>query len=1022
MLRSARPVLLPLLVCAALFPASAAGDAASDLPPNLHWWVVQQTENGQRADFFIVLKHQADLSAAGALADKRDKGRFVFSALTQAADAAQGPVRSWLDSRGVRYRPYWIVNAILVQGGDRALAVEAARRPEVDRVEGNPVIRNVLPRPGAVEEQAAPAPSAAPGSPAAGGEPDGVEWNISKVQAPAVWNLGFRGEGIVVAGQDTGIRWTHNTLKNKYRGWNGSAADHNYNWHDAIHEAGSSCGADSPVPCDDHGHGTHTMGTVVGDDGGSNQVGMAPGAKWIGCRNMNAGAGTPATYLECFEFFLAPTKIDGSDPDPTKAPDVTNNSWGCPTSEGCSWDTLQAAVDNQKAAGIMTVASAGNSGSSCNTVTDPPALYLSAYTVGSTTSSDAMSYFSSRGYATGTGAMKPEIVAPGSGVRSAYNSSDSAYTTMDGTSMAGPHVAGAVALLWSAHSCFLNEQNDTQTALSAAALDLPGAVESCGGDYTTGPNNTWGNGRLDILSAVNAGCLCAVPGAPAIDGATAPADNRITVSWDAGVPAGDSYRIYRSVGGCPGGAFELVRSGQPASPWTDTGVSGGITYSYKVAAVDSTGGCESAPSACAEATATGPCTLAPSFAGLASVTNPGQSTCALSLAWPAATAACSGPVRYRIYRSTTSPVALVPANVIASGVDGTSYLDAAGLSSGGTYYYVVRAVDLSNGSEDPNSVERVGSPSGPISTQTLTETFEGAGGFDLPGWSTAALSGAVNWAWSDTYAESPTHSWHARDAGSRGDKVLTSPAFGVQAGSRLSFSHGFRFEGTVASCRDAGTLEYAVGPTFATWTVVPDAWFTANGFNGTVSTCCSNPLAGKRAWCVSNGSAQPVTLDLGALEGKTVRLRWHEGEDNSGAAAGWYVDTVTVRDAAVGSTCETGHAPPPPVADSVRFTRGAGSLLSVTYDAATCSAQKVVVLYNALGAWDGYAGCAQADGGNGGSTVVDSTGQENVWYNLVWTAGETAGHPGYSSSGPRGWTVGTLCGMSADDHGRAACP
>ena len=184
------------------------------------------------------------------------------------------------------------------------------------------------------------------------------------------------------------------------------------------------------------------MGTVLGDDGGSNQVGMAPQAKWIGCRNMDGGAGTPATYLECFQFFLAPTRLDGSSPDPTKAPDVTNNSWGCPTSEGCSWDTLQTAVDNQKAAGIMTVASAGNSGSSCNTVTDPPALYLSAYTVGSTTSSDSMSYFSSRGYATGTNAMKPEIVAPGSGVRSAYNSSDSAYTTMDGTSMAGPHVAG----------------------------------------------------------------------------------------------------------------------------------------------------------------------------------------------------------------------------------------------------------------------------------------------------------------------------------------------------------------------------------------------------------------------------------------------------------------------------------------------------------------------------------------------------------------------------------------------------
>jgi hypothetical protein len=97
-------------------------------------------------------------------------------------------------------------------------------------------------------------------------------------------------------------------------------------------------------------------------------------------------------------------------------------------------------------------------------------------------------------------------------------------------------------------------------------------------------------------------------------------------------------------------------------------------------------------------------------------------------------------------------------------------------------------------------------------------------------------------------------------------------------------------------------------------------------------------------------------------------------------------------------------------------------MLSVTYDAATCSAQKVIVLYNTLGVWDGYAGCAQPDGGNSGSTVVDSTGQVNVWYNLVWTSGGTAGHPGFASSGARAWIAGTLCGTSADDHGRTTCP
>ncbi|MBP7146427.1 MAG: S8 family serine peptidase [Acidobacteria bacterium] len=1003
-------VLISIVVCVACFGPCLAGE---DLPANLHWWVVEHTANGQKADFFIVLKDRADLSPARALAAKPDKGRFVFSALTRTAVTAQAPLRTWLDARGATYQPYWIVNAILVHGGDRDLAVAAARRPEVDRVEGNPLIRNVLPLPGPVEEVAAPpAPLA----------PDSVEWNISKVNAPAVWNLGYHGEGVVVGGQDTGYRWTHNALKSKYRGWDGASADHNYNWHDSIHSGGGSCGANSQVPCDDYGHGTHTMGTVLGDDGGTNQVGMAPGAKWIGCRNMNGGAGTPATYLECFQFFLAPTRLDGSNPDPAKAPDVTVNSWGCPTSEGCAWDTLQQAMDNQKAAGIMTVVSAGNSGSSCNSVTDPPAIYDSAFTVGSTTSSDSMSYFSSRGYATGTNLMKPNIVAPGSGIRSSYYSSDSSYTSMDGTSMAGPHVTGAVALLWSAHSCFMNQQDDTETALGNAARDLPAIVESCGGNYVTGPNNTWGHGRLDILAAVNAGCLCTVPGVPAIDPASVPGDNQITISWTPGTPTGDAYNIYRSIGECPAGPFELVRGGHPASPWTDTNVSGGITYAYKVAALDPTGGCESAASACVSASATGACIMAPEFAGLASVSNPGQSTCALTLAWPAATANCGGPVRYSVYRSTTSPVAIVPANLIASGIQGTSYVDAAGLVSGTSYFYVVRAFDASNGIEDANVVELAGAPTGPLSTQTLTETFEAAGGFDLAGWSTAVLSGPTNWAWSDEYSQSPTHSWYAEDTGRVGDKVLVSPTFVAQANSGVSFYQGSKFEGTIASCKDAGTLEYGIGPAYAEWRVVPDGWFTARGFNGTVSTCCSNPLAGKRAWCSTNTSPQPVALGLGALAGETVRLRWHEGEDNSTAAVGWYVDTVVLGNVMVGDTCATGNAPPPPVAPSARFVRGAGELLNVTYDAQTCSAQKLVVLYNALGTWDGYAGCAQPDGGNAGSTTIDSTGQANVWYNLVWTDGATAGHPGFGSADPRTWTAGSLCGVTDDDHTRTTCP
>lgn len=157
-----------------------------------------------------------------------------------------------------------------------------------------------------------------------------IEWGVDMINAPDVWALGYKGAGVVIAGQDTGYKWDHAALKEKYRGWNGSSASHDYNWHDAIHSnAGTNpCGADSAFPCDDHNHGTHTMGTMIGDDNMGNQIGVAPDAKWIGCRNMDQGVGTLSTYLECFEFLLAPYAI-GQTPangDPSKAPHVINNS------------------------------------------------------------------------------------------------------------------------------------------------------------------------------------------------------------------------------------------------------------------------------------------------------------------------------------------------------------------------------------------------------------------------------------------------------------------------------------------------------------------------------------------------------------------------------------------------------------------------------------------------------------------------------------------------------------------------
>jgi hypothetical protein len=113
-----------------------------------------------------------------------------------------------------------------------------------------------------------------------------------------------------------------------------------------------------------------------------NQVGMAPGAKWIACRGLDEVDSTPARYIECMEWFLAPYPMGGGQGDPSKAPDITINSWFCSPSEGCSANTLQAAVEAQAAAGIMMVVCAANEGPACSTVANPPAIYEASYTVG----------------------------------------------------------------------------------------------------------------------------------------------------------------------------------------------------------------------------------------------------------------------------------------------------------------------------------------------------------------------------------------------------------------------------------------------------------------------------------------------------------------------------------------------------------------------------------------------------------------------------------------------------------------
>lgn len=485
-----------LILVAARPPVEAVqrGGAVPQAQRKIAPWVVEQTASGREAEFLVILADSADLAPARTLRDKTAKGRFVRDALFATATRSQAPLVEWLRDRNIPHRAFYIVNAIWVRAS-RQVALEIAARPDVARVEGNPRIRNLDPPPAAARQ----APQDRPAS------PDSVELGVTYIRAPEVWSQGFTGQGIVVAGADTGIQWDHPALENHYRGWNGSSANHNYNWHDSVHSGGGTCGFDTTAPCDDFGHGTHTVGTAVGSDGGTNQIGVAPGATFIGCRNMDVGNGTPSTYMECMEWFLAPYPIGGntSQGDASKAPDVTINSWGCPPSEGCSALTLQAAAEAQRAAGIMTVSSAGNSGPSCSTVKDPQSLYDAVYTVGAIDAFDgSIASFSSRGPVTidGSGRMKPDITAPGIFVRSSIPGST--YGFKDGTSMASPHVAGAVALLWSARPALKHMIDDTEAMLNGSAVAVSNAT--CGG---TVPNNVFGAGRLDVKVAVDLGAL-----------------------------------------------------------------------------------------------------------------------------------------------------------------------------------------------------------------------------------------------------------------------------------------------------------------------------------------------------------------------------------------------------------------------------------------------------------------------------------------------------------------------------------
>jgi subtilisin family serine protease len=427
------------------------------------------SENGT-APFFVVFGERTPLAAAYRIQNWAARGRFVVDSLQATANRSQNGVRGYLQAQGVAFTPFWIENKIYIPAGTLDLARVLARRPEVAALIPEWIFT-------------IPALKTSGATIAAAG------WNITQIRADQVWSgYNNKGTGMVVANIDTGVQYNHPALVNQYRGNDGGSFTHTGNFFDAasadpLYRCGGS-------PCDTHGHGTHTMGTMVGDDGGSNQIGVAPGAKWIACRACPTGSCPDSYLITCAQWIAAPGG------DAARRPNVVNNSWG--GGPGDAW--YRTYVQNWVAAGIFPAFADGNSGPSCGTA-GSPGDYPESFASGATDSTDNIADFSSRG-PSAFGGIKPNVSAPGVSIRSSVPTNG--YDSYTGTSMASPHTAGAVALLWAIQPGFKGNISGTESMLinTAAARST---TETCGGlGAGAVPNNTYGAGRIDAKAAVDA--------------------------------------------------------------------------------------------------------------------------------------------------------------------------------------------------------------------------------------------------------------------------------------------------------------------------------------------------------------------------------------------------------------------------------------------------------------------------------------------------------------------------------------
>lgn len=448
---------------------SAASDQVERPPETL------ETSEGAPITYLVFLRDRADLRTLQAIPDKETRRAALVDRLRNVARRSQTKVLDYLAERTEqgkvsRYTSYWIFNGLVVES-DLETALELARHPEVEALRPNRIHR--LPEPQQDTDATLDA-----------GE---VAWNVAHIEADRVWStLGITGQGVVVANMDSGVDWTHPALQHRYRGYDAedpAASVHDYNWFDPTGTYPQTPGPNIPEISDWSDHGTHTMGTMVGSTDGYT-VGVAPGAQWIAVKVFDDGGEAEEEWIHAgFQWCLAPTDMDGENPDPRKAPDIVNNSWG--DRGDVSDETFRQDLEAWRAAGILSVWAAGNSGPDEGTINSPAGMET-AFAVGAVDESDTIAYFSSRGPSPWV-EIKPDVVAPGVNITSSI--AGGAYGMMSGTSMATPHVAGLAALMWEAMGDTRSITSTEQTIISTAIGDDE-------------PDTTYGYGRIDAYEAV----------------------------------------------------------------------------------------------------------------------------------------------------------------------------------------------------------------------------------------------------------------------------------------------------------------------------------------------------------------------------------------------------------------------------------------------------------------------------------------------------------------------------------------